>query len=68
MRERGPDDSGGVACSSSKRWRLGGGVHEGTTHVWFELPVDKRAAILDLAEVSFMDSTGGGDARRNGIA
>jgi anti-sigma regulatory factor (Ser/Thr protein kinase) len=39
MREHGPDELGGrgllIVEAMAARW----GIHEGTTHVWFELPV-----------------------------
>src|SRR4051794_33880970 len=44
IRERGPDDIGGrglmLVASMTSRW----GVHEGTTHVWFEMAAGERAS------------------------
>jgi len=43
MRERRPDDLGGrgllIVEALAAKW----GVHDGTTHVWFEVPVERAA-------------------------
>ena len=48
VRERGPDDVGGrgliIVEALASRW----GIHEGTTHVWFELDIhDHSGALTD---------------------
>jgi hypothetical protein len=48
VRQRGPEELGGrglmIVEALSARW----GIHEGTTHVWFELaPVDAPACATD---------------------
>jgi anti-sigma regulatory factor (Ser/Thr protein kinase) len=46
VRERGPDEIGGrgllVVEALATRW----GIHEGTTHVWFELSAPPRSTAL----------------------
>lgn len=48
VRERGPHDTGGrglvIVEALARRW----GIHEGTTHVWFEL--DARRASPEVTE------------------
>jgi len=45
MRVRGPDEVGGRGLMLVDRLTSRWGIHEGTTHVWFELPA--RAATPD---------------------
>jgi anti-sigma regulatory factor (Ser/Thr protein kinase) len=43
MRERGPDEIGGRGLLVVEAIASSWGIHEGTTHVWFELPVEGDA-------------------------
>jgi two-component sensor histidine kinase len=44
VRERGPDDIGGRGLAVVEALTASWGVHEGTTHVWFELPAARGDA------------------------